>query len=363
MDEDFEIELFDDLPTEQSLPQLPTNFLSFGDIEDDDVRVYIHQSVYEELERYSASELHKEQGSILIGDAYEEQGKHHVVISGWIEAKYTDASAATLTFTHETWDYVHKERSKTAPDKKIVGWQHTHPNYGIFLSNYDLFIQENFFDLPAQIAYVVDPVQCKRGFFQWKNGKVEKLRGFYVYNEVDKPVKIQLTKNPKDRKNGLWKTIVMALLAVALVGLGVLSFAYGRKYVQQLRQNQMLTDEIAQKEQIITQQETTITQLQQLIENAASQDGTLSATALLEMVQQMDNPPAGLEEKLTALKQEQSGLTFTVYTVEAGDSLVKICQNRGIDYYACEDLILAMNGLENGSYIKIGQKLLLPANN
>ena len=31
------------------------------------------------------------------------------------------------------------------PDKKIVGWQHTHPGYGIFLSSYDIFIQENFY--------------------------------------------------------------------------------------------------------------------------------------------------------------------------------------------------------------------------
>lgn len=359
MDEDFEIELLDDFQPEPELPQLPTNFLSFGDVEEDDVRIYIHQSVYEALEDYSARELHKEQGSILLGDSYEDQGKHYVVISRWIEAKYTDASAATLTFTHETWDYVHKERSKTAPDKKIVGWQHTHPNYGIFLSNYDLFIQENFFNLPFQIAYVVDPVQSKRGFFQWKNGKVEKLRGFHVYNDVDKPVKIQLTKGPKARKSA-WKNIVMALLAVAAIGLGCLSVHFGRKYEQQQRQTEKITDQLTQQDQLVADQEDTIAGLEQMILASAKEDGALSVTALLELVRQADNAPEGLEEKLTALAQEQSGMIFEIYTVAPGDSLVAICQNYSVDYYAYKDLILGLNGLEDGSYIEVGQKLLLP---
>ncbi len=82
------------------------------------------------------------------------------------EAKYTDATASTLTFTHETWDYVHGEHDKMYRTLRMIGWQHTHPNYGVFLSNYDMFIQENFFNLPYQLAYVVDPVQNIRGFFQ-----------------------------------------------------------------------------------------------------------------------------------------------------------------------------------------------------
>ena len=76
----------------------------------------------------------------------------------------------------------------------MLGWQHTHPNYGIFLSNYDMFIQENFFNMPFQVAYVVDPIQNIRGLFQWKNGKVEELKGFYIYDDVGKPIKIEQTK-------------------------------------------------------------------------------------------------------------------------------------------------------------------------
>ena len=153
MEKEFDIEI----TTEENINevgnvQLPLNFLSFGEIEPDDVKVYIKQDVYKALEKYAMSNTSKELGTILIGDYCEQLGKTHVVISDYIEAKYTDASASTLTFPHETWDYVHKQHDLLYPNKKIIGWQHTHPNYGIFLSNYDLFIQDNFFNMPFQVA-------------------------------------------------------------------------------------------------------------------------------------------------------------------------------------------------------------------
>ena len=156
-DTNIEILETESVVTESSVVALPMNFVSVGTVEHDSVQVYIKQDVYKRIEKFAKEEMSKEVGSILIGDYVDEKDRKTVIISNYIEAKYTDASASTLTFTHETWDYVYKEKDKKYPDKKIVGWQHTHPGYGIFLSNYDIFIQENFFNLPWQIAYVVDP--------------------------------------------------------------------------------------------------------------------------------------------------------------------------------------------------------------
>lgn len=185
--EDFEIEVFSELSAninEKSSVQLPINFIKIGEIENDDVKVYIKQNVYNELEQYASSDMTHESGTIIIGYCIKDFEEINVVISDFIYAKYTIASASSLTFTHDTWDYIYKEYDNRFADKKIVGWQHTHPGYGIFLSHYDMFIQENFFNAPFQVAYVIDPVQHIRGFFQWKNGKVEKLKGFYIYNEI-----------------------------------------------------------------------------------------------------------------------------------------------------------------------------------
>ncbi len=160
----------------------PVAIKAIGKICADDLHVHIREATYNRIEAFSAVQTNVEQGSILVGDYLQEEHQNHVIISDYIEANYTEATQSTLTFTHATWNDIHTQLEALYPIKKIVGWQHTHPGFGIFLSRYDLFIHENFFNMPLQVAYVVDPIRKLRGFFQWKNGKVEKLAGFYLYD-------------------------------------------------------------------------------------------------------------------------------------------------------------------------------------
>lgn len=191
---DFEIELEEKELAERCIihrrmliDDIKNSAVLAGTVSDDDVHVYMHRFVYEALEKYAAEDTTKERGAMLLGE-YEHRKTDaadgiRVIISDFIEARYAEASAATLTFTHKTWQHVWREREARCPEKRIVGWQHTHPGYGVFLSGYDLFIQKNFFNLPFQVAYVIDPIENTRGFFQWKNEKIKKLGGYYIYDD------------------------------------------------------------------------------------------------------------------------------------------------------------------------------------
>lgn len=236
MDKDFEVEIQNENVEDASILQIPTNFLTLGEIESDDVEVYIKQDVYTALEKLAASDTSKELGSIILGEYCQEHGKIQVIISQYIEAKYADASESTLTFTHETWEYVYAEHEKRYPDKKIIGWQHTHPNYGIFLSHYDMFIQENFFNLPFHVAYVIDPIQNLRGFFQWKNGRIEKLKGYYIYDDVGKHIKIGQTKVKKKEtappKMSKAASILIVLLSVTTLLFCFIAIFLNNKYIK-----------------------------------------------------------------------------------------------------------------------------------
>jgi hypothetical protein len=69
-------------------------------------------------------------------------------------------------------------------DARIVGWYHSHPDFGIFLSERDAFIQEHFFSGPGQVAYVIDPVRDLEGVFAWRNGKPALMPHFWIGNTV-----------------------------------------------------------------------------------------------------------------------------------------------------------------------------------
>ena len=55
-------------------------------------------------------------------------------------------------------------------------------DWGVFLSGMDMFIQNNFFNIPYQVALVVDPRADTLGFFQWKHRRVTPCGFFYIYD-------------------------------------------------------------------------------------------------------------------------------------------------------------------------------------
>jgi proteasome lid subunit RPN8/RPN11 len=84
--------------------------------------------------------------------------------------------STNVTFTAETWQHIQETMDRSYPDKKIVGWYHTHPGFGIFLSDMDVFICDNFFNLPWQVAFVYDPLGGDEGNFVWRAGKPKRER-------------------------------------------------------------------------------------------------------------------------------------------------------------------------------------------
>lgn len=144
-------------------------------------QVIIHEAVLKGILAHATSDTTREVGGVLVGSLVGEPGEHVVQVSGWIAARHTEASRTSVTFTPDTWAAVHEEKERSYPNERIVGWYHTHPNLGIFLSQHDLFIHRNFFREPWQVALVVDPVREERGFFVWlREGDIRSVPYFIL---------------------------------------------------------------------------------------------------------------------------------------------------------------------------------------
>ena len=201
---------------------LPQNILPMGERVEENKNIYISQAVYKEIHKFTKNKTTNESGGMLVGTIIEEFGKTNIVISGFVEAKFCEATPTTLKFTHETWEFVHKEIEKKHKGKKIVGWIHTHPDFGIFLSEYDKFIHQNFFSEAYQIAYVVDPIQDIEGFYFWINGNIEKCKGFYIYDKTGTQITVDAGKDETSEEKApeplfSIKNILIAILSVAVI--------------------------------------------------------------------------------------------------------------------------------------------------
>ena len=255
---------------------LPQNILPVGGRVEENKNIYISQAVYKEIHKFTKNKTTNESGGMLVGSIIEEFGKTNIIISGFVEAKYSEGTPTTLKFTHETWDYVHKEIEKKHNGKKIVGWIHTHPDFGIFLSEYDKFIHQNFFNEDHQVAYVVDPIQNIEGFYFWINGNIEKCRGFYIYDKTGTEITIDTDKDEATEKEEpslfSWKNILIAALSVAVVFLIFSNISTGNTLKRLEKQQQTLADSanqsLAYMQQLIWGQEAEIQNLTNILKEA-----------------------------------------------------------------------------------------------
>lgn len=150
------------------------------------VSVFLDRLAYFRITAHAES-AEVEVGGVLTGQWCEnpESGNQFIIVNHMIPARHTKQGAVYLTFTKDTLLDVHDQVENLYPGEKIVGWYHTHPRMGVFLSHYDTFLHNNFFPEPWQIALVVEPFSSVAGFFiRQTDGTLDPTRyfGFYEMN-------------------------------------------------------------------------------------------------------------------------------------------------------------------------------------
>jgi proteasome lid subunit RPN8/RPN11 len=141
-------------------------------------RIFIEEKAFDRI--CNSADSLREVGGILVGEVMRDEHGSFIRVDDIIEALHAEESGTELTFTHATWNHIHQQMDTVYAGKKIIGWYHTHPNFGIFLSERDRFIQQSFFDLAFQIALVYDPVRREHGIFSWRENVPWRVRQYWI---------------------------------------------------------------------------------------------------------------------------------------------------------------------------------------
>lgn len=171
-------------PDANELARQDTAELPFPGTSRPGFRVYFEPEVHEAIQRHAGENTAVEVGGVLVGDWRHDAGGPFVNITRSLRCDAATSKSGEVTFTHEAWNAIHHEMDTRYCDLRIVGWYHTHPSFGIFLSERDTFIHEHFFSGPGQIAYVVDPVAETEGVFAWRKGKPSLLPYYWVGHRI-----------------------------------------------------------------------------------------------------------------------------------------------------------------------------------
>lgn len=112
-----------------------------------------------------------EVGGFLLGGYHHHQGQRFVEVAAQVPALRAQSARAHLTFSNEVVREFHETHAARYPGTTVLGWYHTHPGYGLFLSADDQFIQTSFYAAEHHVAIVIDPrAELARsvGVFVWE---------------------------------------------------------------------------------------------------------------------------------------------------------------------------------------------------
>src|SRR5271167_2454722 len=135
--------------------------------------------VARQIRQHARSNRKTEVCGVLIGTEDSGITKIEACIAGESAAQ----GGAHVTFTQDTWEHIYKVKDRDYPDERILGWYHSHPGFGVFLSDHDTFIHKNFFSAPHQVAWVFDPHSDEEGCFGWHGQRLERLAHVSVVDQ------------------------------------------------------------------------------------------------------------------------------------------------------------------------------------
>jgi proteasome lid subunit RPN8/RPN11 len=139
-------------------------------------RVTIDGEVLRQIRQHARSNSKTEVCGVLIG----EENGNGLHISARIPGLNAAQAGTYVTFTQDTWEHIYKIKDKEYPDERIMGWYHSHPGFGVFLSDHDTFIHKNFFSSALQVAWVYDPHSDEEGCFGWSGERLERVSEIQV---------------------------------------------------------------------------------------------------------------------------------------------------------------------------------------
>ncbi|HLQ52411.1 MAG TPA: Mov34/MPN/PAD-1 family protein, partial [Terriglobales bacterium] len=122
-------------------------------------RLVIDSEVLRRIRQHARSQSKSEVCGVLVGR--EQNGK--LEVSASIAGVNATQGGTHVTFTQDTWEHIYKIKDRDYSEERILGWYHSHPGFGVFLSDHDTFIHKNFFSSPQQIAWVYDPHTDEEG--------------------------------------------------------------------------------------------------------------------------------------------------------------------------------------------------------
>ncbi len=277
----------------------------------------LSSSSISKMDNHSKSDLSREVGGFLIGTIKDKV----TTIIDFIPALAGDSKATSFQFSEKDWSSLYKSLDNY-DNLELVGWFHTHPDFGAFLSSYDQFIQDSFFSDSGRVAIVFDPIREDWAAFLQSNETTEKIQ---LKTDIQNPTTAIQDKQKVSSKKSIFTNLALFTIIMTL---GIYSLLSYFENIELQNENASLI--IKYDEQLINSDESKKELIEEYEQKVQSQSKDYDEQ--LEISRNYEGEITNLESQITSLESEISSLNRNLetkeitdvyfdYTVREGDTL------------------------------------------
>jgi len=130
--------------------------------------------------------MRKEAMGFMLGDVCESERRRFVVVRDIVTGALL-SSADRVRFDNKSYNELFSELDSSGFDYVIVGWYHSHPGYGCFMSPIDVNTQATSFHESYHSAMVVDPIRKEIAAFKLKGRRCAETDFAIFWHDLESP--------------------------------------------------------------------------------------------------------------------------------------------------------------------------------
>lgn len=391
--------------TEETVLPEPKNVKQVGEPREYK-KIFIEDYVHTFLHQYSAGKESDTKIAILLGTCVRTGGKRHLYIKSALTVADITEKQGKYFFSEKKWGDIYQQCESYFPGQEIAGWFLSKPGFPIENSIVIEETHRTYFSGADKVFFMMEPLEGDSAFFGFDGNRFVRQPGYYIYYEKNEPMRSFIMeknveqkkesaaekpdiamanfrkilqekqiKNEKRKKKVLSYGMKVSILLVLFVGAVTL-----KNQTDQIRTMEKEMNELSEKGEIqeASSDEVIVEELPGNVEEQpqavyqnpeVSEEGAeeLPVTEPEEPEEKPEEKPAEepveepVEEPTEEPTEEAAAKppVYEEYTVQPGDTLAKISRDKyGSDEMV--DEICALNGIQNGDYIQVGEIILLP---
>jgi proteasome lid subunit RPN8/RPN11 len=145
--------------------------------------------------------IRKEAMGFMLGDVCEHVGHRFVLVRDIVTGALL-SSADRVRFDSDSYSELFSELDSSGFDYVIVGWYHSHPGYGCFMSQIDVNTQSASFRESYHSAVVIDPILKEVQAFRLRGKKCAHVDFAVYWHDLESPYDPRKIKKVRVVKKG-----------------------------------------------------------------------------------------------------------------------------------------------------------------